>query len=104
MRSGQRSTGLILIPSKYMGAGLTPRSPIFLTLIKVMHSLHYVLEYRQLASLRDALVTLKFKLKNELEYATRFQNPEARSIQSDLDQIQKLLDDTKVGKLETIVK
>lgn len=69
-----------------------------------MQSLHYILEYRQLALMRDALVTLKFKLKNELEYATRFKNPQALSIQSDLDQVQKLLDDTKIGKLESLIK
>lgn len=65
---------------------------------------HYLLQFQQLASLRDALVILKFKLQNELEYNKKFKNPEVVYTQSELDRVQKLLDDTKIGKLECVIK
>lgn len=64
---------------------------------------HFLIHHQQLALIRDALVVLKFKIKNELDYANRHKNPLAKEMQYDLERVQKLLENTKIENLDSII-
>lgn len=64
---------------------------------------HFQINFSQWARVRDALITLKFKLQKEEEYYRKIGKPDCTSAGFELQRINQLLEETDSFNLKKVI-